>query len=157
MAATGGVLRTLGVYVKALALNAAIVTGLYIAGLAVAGVPWWFLTGILCGVANLVPHLGPLLALGVALLAKMLIANDWISLAYVAGIWLVIQLVDGFFLSPRAAGLAGVNPLISIVVTLAAGLMLGPVGMVLAVPVLIVAGILMRNRRQRRNAAPGPV
>jgi predicted PurR-regulated permease PerM len=70
-------------------------------------------------------------------------------MAIVAGIWLAIQILDGFILSPRAAGRAGVPPILSIFLVLAAGLVFGPIGMILAVPaaaiILIIAKALRRK------------
>lgn len=149
MAVFSDVLRSLGLYLKAQVENAAIVIALYITGFAVTGVPWWLLTGFVCGVLNIVPHLGPVLALGLALLVKWSVTDDLLRLGWVLGVWLIIQLVDGFVLSPRAAGRAGVNPLLSIAITLAGALFFGPIGMLLAVPVLVVVSLVLKASRRR--------
>jgi predicted PurR-regulated permease PerM len=60
--------------------------------------------------------------------------------------------IDGFFLSPRAARHAGVNPVLSILITIAAGFLFGPLGVILAVPV--VAVILIISRAARQKAIP---
>ena len=143
----GDVTRSLGAYLKAQVQNAAIVFVLYIAGFAITGVPWWFLTGFFCGLLNLIPHLGPVLALAVPLLLKWLAGAHLLSLVYVLCAWFVIQVVDGFVLGPRAAGHAGVNPLLSIFLTIAAGILFGPLGMILAVPVYAVIRIVTRAVR----------
>jgi predicted PurR-regulated permease PerM len=141
------VARSLAAYLKAQIQNAVIVMGLYIIAFAITGVPWWVLTGFLCGLLNLVPSIGSILALGLALFAKWLVADDWLPLVYVGCAWLVIQIIDGFVLSPRAAGRAGVNPFLSILITLLAGLLLGPIGMLLAVPVVAVGLVIYRATR----------
>ena len=139
---------SLGAYFRTLVQNAVISILLFIAGLAIAGVPWWFLTGFVCGIVNLIPHLGSVLALGLALLVTYLgTSDDWVRLAIVGGVWLVIQILEGFVLSPRAAGKAGVHPLLSIVLVFAAGLLFGPIGMLLAVPVTAVILIIWRASR----------
>src|SRR5947209_4780927 len=130
--------RSLGGYAKAVAQNAVITILLYIIGFAVAGVPWWLLTGALCGSLNLIPSIGSLLALGLGLLVEFFATSDWMRLAAVGGVWLVIQIIDGFVLSPRAAGRSGVNPIASIFLVLIGGFMFGPIGMILAVPVAAV-------------------
>ncbi len=144
--------RTLGAYLKAQAQNALIVIVLYVAAFAITGVPWWLLVGVLCGIINLLPHLGPVIALGLGLLVKWSATDDIWKLIYVLGAWLIIQIIDGFVLSPRAAGRAGVNPFLSILITLAAGLMFGPIGMLLAVP--MVAIVLIVKRAVRRPSSP---
>jgi predicted PurR-regulated permease PerM len=141
--------RSLGAYVQAQLQNALITIGLFIVGFAVTGVPWWALTGFVCGVVNLVPHLGPVIALLLGLYVRWLTTDDWVKLAYVGAAWLAIQVIDGFVLSPRAAGRAGVNPFLSIVITLVAGMMFGPIGMILAVPIVAVILIVWRATRKR--------
>ncbi len=146
---------SLWAYLKAQVQNAFVTTGLFLAAFAVTGVPWWFLTGLICGVVNLVPHFGPLFSLGLALLFRWITANAWIDFVWVGLAWLVIQILDGFVLSPRAAGRAGVNPLVSIFVTLAAGFFFGPLAMLLAVPVLAVVLIVVRTLRSSRAQGIG--
>lgn len=141
--------RSLGAYVMALLQNAVLLTLLYMVGFAMAGVPWWFAVGLLCGALNLLPHLGPVLALGAALLVQFLATEDFVRLATVGGVWLAVQMIDGFLLSPRAAGKAGVNPISSIFLVLIGGLVFGPIGMLLAVPVTAVLLIVFRALRSR--------
>ncbi|MBC7925044.1 MAG: AI-2E family transporter [Bryobacteraceae bacterium] len=127
--------------------NAAITTLLFMVGFAIAGVPGWAFTGFLCGILNLVPVFGSILALGFVLLIQFFAGQPWANLAMAAGVWLIVQFVDGFVLSPRAAGKAGVHPLLSIVLVLVAGLIFGPIGMILAVPAAAVLLIVWRVSR----------
>lgn len=150
MAVGSDILHSLAEYLKAQAKNAIVTTGLYMIGFAITGVPWWLLTGFLCGVLHLIPYLGSVLALAIAILLRWFTADDWVPLTYVFGIWLTIQIVDGFVLSPRAAGRAGVSPLLSIPLVLVAGLIFGPLGAILAVPA--VAVILIVYRASKRGA-----
>jgi predicted PurR-regulated permease PerM len=143
------IVSSLGAWLKAQAQNAVIVTGLYIVAFAMVGVPWWLLAGLLSGLVNLVPHLGPVLALAIPLPLIWIASYDWIRLAYVGGAWLAIQIVDGFFLSPRAAGRAGVNPFVAILITIVAGFLFGPVGLLVAVPVVAVVMVVVRALRSR--------
>src|SRR4051812_44254312 len=96
----------LSAYVLALLQNAAITTLLFVAGFAMAGVSNWFLTGLVCGILNLIPWLGSILSLGLALLVAWAGSggHDWTPLAFAAAVWLLVQVIDGFVLSPRAAG-----------------------------------------------------
>ena len=151
MSVAHDIVTSLGAWLKAQAQNAVIVTGLYIVAFAMAGVPWWLLVGFLSGLVNLVPHLGPILALAIPLPLVWIASYDWIRLAYVGGAWLAIQIIDGFFLSPRAAGRAGVNPFAAILITIAAGFLFGPIGLLVAVPVVAVVMIVVRALRSRGN------
>jgi predicted PurR-regulated permease PerM len=141
--------ESLGAYLKAVALNALIVALLFVAGLAVAGVPWWLLVGLLCGLVNAVPQIGGVMSLLVVVLASLAANDVWITMAWGGGVWLVIQTIEGFVLSPRAAGKSGVPPVFSIFLVLAAGLILGPIGAILAVPVAAVILVVWRAARNK--------
>jgi Predicted permease len=109
------------------------------------------MTGALCGMLNLIPHFGSILALGLALLLQFLSKDGWEPLAYAGAVWLVIQIVDGFVLAPRAAARSGVSPFLSIFLVLIAGFVFGPLGMILAVPVAAVLLIVIRALRTRKQ------
>jgi predicted PurR-regulated permease PerM len=147
MATVRAIVQALGAYLKAQVQNAGILIGLYLVGFAVLGVPWWGLTGLLCGLLQLIPHLGSLIALGIALLLKGLAGGGWLQLLAVFGAWLAIQFIDGFILAPRAAGRAGIHPVAAILITLAAGIWLGPLGVIFAIPVVTVILIVARAVR----------
>jgi predicted PurR-regulated permease PerM len=142
------ILQSLGAYLKAQVQNIAILIGLYMIGFALTGVPWWVLTGLLCGLLQQVPYLGSVLALGLGVGLRALTSDGWMPALYVFGMWLAIQIVDGFVLSPRAAGRAGVSPLWSIPLVLVAGLAFGPIGAILAVPIVAVVLIVVRASRR---------
>ena len=148
MGVAAEIVTSLGAYLKAQFWNAVIVIALYVMAFAVTGVPWWLLTGILAGVLNLIPHLGPLIALALPLVIKWLSSDDLMPLVWIGVAWLVIQTIDGFVLSPRAAGRAGVNPFLAIVITIGAAFLFGPIGMLLAVPAVAVVLIVLRAVRR---------
>jgi predicted PurR-regulated permease PerM len=141
------IVRSLGAYLKAQLWNALIVTAMYVVGFALTGVPWWFLIGILSGLLNLFPHLGPLFSLALPLIVKWLSTDELMPVVWVGVVWLVIQTIDGFVLSPHAAGRAGVNPFLAILITIGAGFVFGPIGMLLAIPVLAIVLIVLRAVR----------
>jgi predicted PurR-regulated permease PerM len=154
MAVRSEVSRSVRAYLKAQVQNAIIMTGLYMVGFAIVGVPGWPVTGFICGLLNLIPYFGSLAALGIALLLKWAVTSDWVGLVYVGGLWVLLQAVEGFILSPRAAGRAGVNPFLSIPLTLAAGFAFGPLGILLAVPVTAILFIVIRATRKRELPPP---
>ena len=76
--------------------------------------------------------------------------RDWTDLAIAFGVWLAVQIVEGFFLQPvllgRPLGLRAVPVFLAL---LAGSFFFGPVGFVLAVPVLAVANVFWRYFRGR--------
>jgi predicted PurR-regulated permease PerM len=140
---------SLGAYVRTSFQNALIVALLFCAGFAIAGVPWWLVTGLLCGLLNAIPQIGGVLALALVLLVELFFTDNWVGMAYAGAVWLVVQIIEGFVLSPRAAGRAGVHPIASIFIVLIAAIVFGPIGAIFAVPVVAVLLIIWRATRQR--------
>ena len=140
---------SLGAYVKASVQNAFIVALLYCAGFAIAGVPWWLFTGFVCGVLNAIPQIGGVLALGFVLLVEFFFTDDWLGMAYAGGVWLAVQTIEGFVLAPRAAGRAGVHPIASIFIVLIAAVLFGPIGALIAIPVVAILLIIWKAARRR--------
>lgn len=149
MGTVRAIVQALRAYLTAQFQNALILIALYIIGFAVTGVPWWVLVGLICGLLQMIPHLGSLIALVLALLLRGLASGDWLQMLAVFGVWLAIQIVDGFVLTPRAAGRAGVHPIPAILLTLAAGIWLGPLGVIFAVPAVAVILIIARAVRHK--------
>lgn len=149
--------RVLGIYLRGQILIALIVTGLYAVGWDIAKVPWWFAVAILCGVLNLVPKVGSLIALALTLWGTW--ANDGQSwqLITVFAVWVLVQGIEGFVLTPRILGKPlGLRPFWVFIAILVGSFVFGPLGFVLAVPALAVAAVFWRyfQGRRGRNADP---
>ena len=145
--------RVLGHYVKAQFLIAAIVTVLYVAGFAVAGMGWWAVAGLLCGACYLVPHFGGLIALGVTALAGLFADLDLTHWMLVMAVWIVVQGIEGFILTPKILGeRLGLRPLVVFLVVLVASFFLGPIALFVVVPALAVANVFWRYYRQARTS-----
>jgi predicted PurR-regulated permease PerM len=150
----GEVGKTLGGYIVGQLKVAALLSCLYSIGYALSGVPFWLFLGVLCGVLNLIPILGSLI--GLALTAYAVLANDggvW-NYAGVLITFVVVQGLEGFWLSPRVLGKGvGLSPLYVFLAVAIGGAMFGPIGILLAVPILAVIGVLWRHAAKRRASA----
>ena len=147
----GEVGRTLSGYVTGQAKIAAILACLYSIGYAIAGVPFWLGLGVLSGMLNVIPVVGSLI--GVALTAYAVLLNDgglW-NYAGVLITFVVVQGLEGFWLSPRILGRrVGLSPMYIFFAVLIGGAVFGPIGVLFAVPVLAVLAVLWRRAAKRR-------
>lgn len=116
-----------------------IVTG---AVLAIVGMPYALLLGLLAGIFNFILYLGPYIAAVPAVLLSFSPLTP--SPIVVILIYVVIQVLDGMFLSPIVLGrIVKLKPITVIIAILAGGRLAGLLGMVLAVPFAgIIKGIL---------------
>jgi predicted PurR-regulated permease PerM len=134
--------RVLGVYIRAQLVIAAAVTVLYAIGFGFAGVPWWPAIAIIGGVTSVVPHIGPLVPLVLAAVADLLARRGMWLLLVAVGAWVAIQLFGMFFLTPRLLSRPlGLKPLPVFIALVAASLLFGPLGFLLAVPVLAIVNV----------------
>lgn len=136
-------------YFGGLVIQVAIVTAIVTAGLQLIGADHAFLIGLLAGLCNLIPYLGPLAgtALGVTLVALSGPAAG--SAAMLGGsllVFAVAQLVDNFFTQPVVfANRVHAHPLEIFIVISIAGSAAGIIGMVLAVPVYTLFRIVAQE------------
>jgi putative heme transporter len=142
--------RVLGLFVRSQLIIAGINTVLYAVGFAIASVPGWPLFALVGGVCSFIPGVGSLIPLALVGLTMLLADRAWTSLAIAFGAWLLVQVVEGFVLQPVLLSKPlGLRTLPVFLALLAGSLLLGPVGFVLAVPVLAVANVFWRHFRDR--------
>lgn len=103
-------------------------------GLIVLGMPYPFLLGLAAGVAELIPVVGPFLGAVPAVLVA-LFQPTWKLVAVV--VWYVLaQQVEQNVLVPRIMSRAvGLSPLLAIFALLVGGALMGPLGVLLSIPV----------------------
>lgn len=107
------------------------------AGFSVAGLKFGLAIGLLTGLLNIVPYLGSILGLSVALPLAFLQPDGGLTLvAICVVIFIAVQVVEAWFLTPRIMGQqTGLHPVAIIVAIFFWGQALGGVlGMMLAVP-----------------------
>ena len=147
----GEVGRTLGGYVVGQAKIAAVLACLYSIGYAISGVPFWLGLGVLCGMLNIIPVFGSIVGLGLTAYAVLLGDGGIWNYAGVLITFVVVQALEGFWLSPRILGKrVGLSPMYIFFAVLVGGAVFGPVGVLLAVPVLAVLAVLWRRSVKRR-------
>lgn len=122
-------------------------------GFSLAGLRFGLALGLIIGLLNIVPYLGSILGLSIALpLAMFQPDGGGIGLvAIVLGIFVAVQLIEGWILTPRIMGSqTGLHPVAIIFAVFFWGKALGGIlGMLLAVPLtafFVTAWRLMRRK-----------
>jgi predicted PurR-regulated permease PerM len=117
----------------------------YATGLVLVGLPFGLIVGLIAGLLTFIPYVGSLTGFGVSMAIAIGQFDDPWSIAIVALIFGVGQLVEGNFLTPKLVGdRVGLHPVWIIFALLAGGALFGFVGLLLAVPVAAVIGVLVR-------------
>lgn len=127
--------RVFSGYIRGQSIDALIVGTLASAALLIGGVPYAVVIGILTGVGNLVPYVGPVVGFGSLIIVCL--AEGSIKHLIIGGIVLaIVMFVDGNIINPRMlSSNVEVHPVLVIVALLAGGKVGGLVGMLVAVPV----------------------
>lgn len=116
---------------------------IYAVALSLAGLNYGFLIGFMAGALSIIPMVGSAVGLVVAVAVAWFQAGSLSYVAIIAAIFLVGQFIEGNFLTPKFLGdSVGLHPLWILFALLAGGAMYGIVGMLLAVPVVAVVGVL---------------
>lgn len=118
----------------------------YAVSLSIAGLKYSLLISLLSGLLIIIPYAGTfiagLLAVSVAMLQY---EGDPTQVGIILGIFVVGQMLEGYVLTPRLiGGSVGLHPMWIIFGMLAGGAMLGFVGVLIAVPLTAVIGVLVR-------------
>ncbi|HEY3454761.1 MAG TPA: AI-2E family transporter [Bryobacteraceae bacterium] len=144
--------RVLGLYVRARILIAVIQTILFAIGFAFARVPLWPLIAIAGGLASFIPRIGVLVPLVLVAIADLFGGVDLLHWTYAFGVWFVILLFDEFYLTPRLLSKPlGLRAIPVFFALIAGSFFFGPVGFILAVPVLAIAAVFWRYFRDRQT------
>ena len=151
--------RTVGAYMRGQLILGVFVGVFVFIGLAVMGIPFSVLLGIISGVTELLPVVGPILGAIPGLLVTLATSPEkffWVLILYVA-----VQQVENAVLVPRIQGQAvHLHPVVVMVVLIVGSEVAGIWGMVVAVPLAGVAkdvfGYFLSEWRVEAAAPPVP-
>ena len=144
--------REAGGYVRGQSLVALAVALLTAVGLMIVGIPAWLVLGIIMGLCEFIPYIGPMIG-GIPIVLFSLPLGISATL-WALGVTVFVQQIEGYFLSPRLmAGATGLHPVSVILLLSAGGYLGGLIGMVAAVPAFVcvrgAARVLYETREER--------
>ena len=145
--------RVFSGYIRGQAMDACLVGVLVSIALLIAGVPYAVVIGILTGIGNLVPYVGPVVGFG-SLIIVCLAESSLSDLLIGAIILVAVMFIDGNVINPRMlSSNVEVHPVLVIVALLAGGRVGGVVGMLVAVPVAALLKLQFERYIDKRKAA----
>lgn len=138
--------RVLSRFVRGQLMVAAMMAGMYSAGLFICGTPMSLFIGVLAGFASLVPYLGLVFGFVPAAVLTFLQFQEWAPVLGVVAVFGVAQMLEGMIITPRVVGdQVGLHPVAIMVAVLVGAELFGLLGVFLAVPVAAVLNVLMRR------------
>ncbi len=127
----------------------------YAAALSLAGLKYGFLIGIMAGLLSIIPMVGSILGLVVAVTVAGFQTGEFSYMAIIAGIFIAGQIIEGYVLTPKLVGdSVGLHPLWVFFALMAGGSLFGIVGMLVAIPVAAVASVLVAFALHQYRKSP---
>ena len=131
--------RQLVGYLKGWILDSFIIGLLSILGLSILGVHYSVIIGIIAGIANLVPYLGPIVGAGLAIVVSLTQQGDFGMVGPIIIMSVIIRMIDDFIVQPLCfAKSVDMHPLTVILLLLIGHQMMGVGGMLLAIPLATI-------------------
>ncbi|NRY05356.1 putative PurR-regulated permease PerM [Clostridium beijerinckii] len=132
-------------YLRGQLLEAFFVGVLSAIALSIVGIDYAFVIGIIAGISNMIPYVGPII--GTILAAIMgLLSGTPIRIVYAIVAMLVVQQIDNNLLAPKIVGNSvGLHAVFTMMAILIGGNVGGLLGMLLAVPVAASCKVLFNN------------
>lgn len=133
-------------YVAGVFLVVLILSVIYFVGLTIIGMENALFFAILAALINIIPYIGSV-AGGAIVVAYALITRDTLTTPVVLTIFFTaVQQLDSYFLTPKiTGGQVQLSPLFTIMVLLLGGMVWGPAGMILFIPILGVLKVVFDN------------
>jgi predicted PurR-regulated permease PerM len=146
--------HSLGRFFRGQLIEATLVGALTGIGLALLGVPSALLLGVVAGLCNLVPYIGIAISIIPALIVGLTMPSALDGLLRVGGVFLVVQFMDGSVTGPRiVGGSVGLHPVVTMLALAFGGAALGFAGLLLAVPLAVLAKMLGARLLARYRAS----
>lgn len=136
--------RILAGFIQGQLMIAFIVGILETVGLAIIGMKYPFVLGMIGGLANIIPYFGPYIGAIPATAIALTISP--MKAVWTVVVFLAVQQIDNSFISPKMIeGKLGLHPVATIFAVLVGGEFFGIMGMLLAVPVMAILRVLINK------------
>ena len=136
---------TIAAFVRGQASVCLVLAVYYGIGLTLAGLDFGLLVGLGSGLLAFIPYIGASIGLLTGVGIALAQFSDWQSVLMIAAIFIVGQTAESYILTPKlVGGRVGLHPIWIIFALLAGGALFGLTGVLLAVPLAAVIGVLIR-------------
>ncbi|WP_259780063.1 AI-2E family transporter [Aestuariispira ectoiniformans] len=127
----------------------------YAIGLALTGLEFGLIIGFLTGLISFIPYFGMVIGFAVGMAVAIAQFDSFIWIGMVAAVFGIGQILEGYVLTPKLiGGQVGLHPVWIIFALMAGGALFGFLGVLIAVPVTAVIGVLTRFSLKKYMASP---
>ncbi len=138
--------QSLRAYIVGLLLTMTFLGTLTAIGLSVLHVPYALTFGVFTGIATIIPFFGTLVATAIPALFVITAPDGGARALWVVVVGIAVHLIEGNIVSPHIISKqVDLPPVLTIVWVLIIGTLLGPLGLLVAVPALAVIMVVVRR------------
>lgn len=136
--------RAIGGYFRGQLVVAIIVGVMVSIGLAILGLPFWLLIGMIAGLFNMIPLIGPYIGAVPGIVIALTAGDGFGQAIWVAVVMTIAQQIDNHFITPNVMQrVVKLHPAAVMLALLAGGTIAGFMGLLLAVPTAAVLKIIL--------------
>ena len=136
-------------YIRGVLLQSGIVALITSLGFYFLGIEMAIIFGVQAGLLNIIPYVGPVLAIIPPALMLLGSGADLLLIAAVAGVVLLAQIIDNLVTVPVfIANSVGLHPLVVLLGVIVFGYFFGFIGMLVAIPVIATSKIIFMGLLQ---------
>lgn len=118
----------------------------YSIGLGLSGVSNFILVSVLAAVFSIIPYVGNIIGLGMAMVFGYLTSGDPMVLVGISLTFFIGQFVESYIMNPYVVGdKVDLHPFAVIISVIIGNLVWGIVGMILAIPILAIINVVFQN------------
>ncbi len=135
---------SLGGYLRGQAVIALLVGLSTTLALAIIGVDYFLVLGIVTGLANFVPYVGFVVSASLTIAVSVVTTGDITQAGWVVAAFLVLQSIENIVFQPLITGRnVSMHPALVLIAILVGGRLAGVLGMTLAVPAAAIVQVLL--------------
>ncbi|MFI3241272.1 MAG: AI-2E family transporter [Alphaproteobacteria bacterium] len=137
---------TLASFIRGQSLVCLLLGFMYATGLYFCKLELGILVGFLAGIISFIPYVGSITGFVISILIASIQFTTIPPILCVIAVFMVGQFIEGNFLTPKLVGdSVGLHPVWVMFALLAGGVLLGFLGLLLAVPVAAIIGVLLKH------------
>ncbi|MDW7681056.1 MAG: AI-2E family transporter, partial [bacterium] len=136
----------LGGYIRGQLMVSTVIGTLSIIALFILDIPYFFIIGVVAGMANMIPYFGPWVGALPGVIVAFIETGSTAAVVSVIIAFALIQLLDNVLVSPVIVSKSvQIHPLMVILVLLVGSSVAGILGMLIAVPVFAVIQVVVKE------------
>ena len=146
--------EVLGAFLKGQLMVMMALGGIYSFGLAVIGLQFAVLIGMLAGLVSIIPYMGFVVGFAAAIIVAFFQFDSYTGMLLVCAVFLIGQALESWLLTPWLVGdKIGLHPVAVIFALMAGGQLFGFTGMLIALPMAAIIMVLLRHLDQNYKAS----